>query len=102
MLPPSRVMGDRKLSTFRRYVWIQLTIFTFGIVGPIFLIIFFASQPDPNMKWAYWFGLFITYADIMIALALTKTTGDYKPPDHVRTALTLAKRMQGKRGFNLD
>jgi hypothetical protein len=64
------------LSTFRRYVWIQLTVFTFGIVGPIFLITFFASQPDPNMKWAYWFGLFITYADIMIALALTKASVD--------------------------
>jgi hypothetical protein len=38
----------------------------------------------------------------MIALALTKTTGDDKPPDHVRTALTLAKRMQGKRGFGSD
>ena len=102
MLPPSRVMGDCILSTFWRYVWIQLTIFTFGIVGPIFLVIFFASQPDPNMKWAYWFGLFITYADIMIALALTKTTGDDKPPDHVRTALALAKRIQGKRGFDVD
>lgn len=64
------------MSTFRRYVWIQLTVFTFGIVGPIFLITFFASQPDPNMKWAYWFGLFITYADIMIALALTKASVD--------------------------
>jgi hypothetical protein len=64
------------LSTFRRYVWIQLTVFTLGIVGPIFLITFFASQPDPNMKWAYWFGLFITYADIMIALALTKASVD--------------------------
>jgi hypothetical protein len=48
----------------------------FGIVGPIFLIMFFASQPDPAMKWAYWAGLFITTADVLIALALTKATGD--------------------------
>jgi hypothetical protein len=32
------------MSTFWRYVRIQLTVFLFGIVGPIFLIIFFASR----------------------------------------------------------
>jgi len=53
-------------------------MFVFGIVGPIFLIIFFASQPDPSMKWAYWAGLFITTADVLIALALTKATGEGK------------------------
>jgi len=66
------------LSTFWRYIWIQLMMFVFGIVGPIFLIIFFASQPDPSMKWAYWAGLFITTADVLIALALTKATGEGK------------------------
>jgi hypothetical protein len=75
LLSQSAAMGDCSVSTFRRYVVIQLTMFLFGIVGPIFLIIFFASQPDPSLKWAYWAGLFITYADVMIALALTKTTG---------------------------
>ncbi|VBA47055.1 hypothetical protein LAUMK191_00760 [Mycobacterium attenuatum] len=59
------------MATFRRYVVIQLMMFVFGIVGPIFLVMFFVSQPDPMMKWAYWMGLFITYADVMIALALT-------------------------------
>ena len=66
------------MSTFWRYIWIQLMMFVFGIVGPIFLIIFFASQPDPSMKWAYWAGLFITTADVLIALALTKATGEGK------------------------
>lgn len=56
-------------------------MFVFGIVGPIFLITFFASQPDPAMRWAYWAGLFITYIDIVIALGLTKSTGDVKVPD---------------------
>jgi len=51
-------------------------MFVFGVVGPIFLIVFFAAQPDPAMKWAYWSGLFITYFDIVIALGLTKSTGD--------------------------
>jgi hypothetical protein len=54
----------------------QLWIFVFGIIGPIFLVVFFASQPDPGVKWAYWFGLFITYADIMVALIITKGTLD--------------------------
>jgi hypothetical protein len=39
----------RLVATFWRYVRIQLIVFVFGIVGPIFLIIFFATQPDPSM-----------------------------------------------------
>jgi hypothetical protein len=85
------------LSTFWRYIWIQLTMFVFGIVGPIFLVMFFASQPDPSMKWAYWAGLFTTAADVLIALALTKATGDYGASTDVRAALTVANRLQGKR-----
>ena len=48
--------------------------FVFGIVGPIFLIMYFASQPDPTVRWAYWIGLFITTADVLIALGLTAST----------------------------
>ena len=48
-------------------------MFVFGIVGPIFLIVYFAAQPDPTLKWMYWFGLFITAADVLIALALTSS-----------------------------
>jgi len=68
------------VETFKRYIVIQLMMFVFGIVGPIFLIMFFVSQPDPTVKWAYWAGLFITAADILIALAITSATGDKKPP----------------------
>ncbi len=49
-------------------------MFVFGIVGPIFLIVFFASQPDPTLKWMYWAGLFVTFADVLIALGLTQST----------------------------
>jgi hypothetical protein len=42
-----------------------------SIVGPIFLIGYFAAQPDPTLKWMYWWGLFITAADVLIALGLT-------------------------------
>jgi hypothetical protein len=76
-------MGDdrrRLMSTFKRYVVIQAMTFVFGIVGPIFLIGYFAAQPDPTLKWMYWWGLFITAADVLIALgltmSLTKAEGD--------------------------
>jgi hypothetical protein len=49
----------------------QVMMFVFGIVGPIFLIGYFAAQPDPALKWMYWWGLFITAADVLVALWLT-------------------------------
>jgi hypothetical protein len=61
------------MSTFKRYVVIQAMTFVFGIVGPIFLIGYFAAQPDPTLKWMYWWGLFITAADVLIALGLTSS-----------------------------
>lgn len=59
------------MATFWRYVRIQLFVFLCGIVGPIFLGVYFASQPEPTLKWMYWTGLFITAADVLIALRLT-------------------------------
>jgi hypothetical protein len=65
------------VQTFKRYLVFQGMMFVFGIVGPIFLFGYFVSQPDPTMKWMYWWGLFITFADVLIALGLT-TTSDTK------------------------
>ena len=62
------------MATFKRYLAFQAMTFVFGIVGPIFLIMYFASQPDPTVRWAYWTGLFITAADVLIALGLTGST----------------------------
>jgi hypothetical protein len=90
------------VATFWRYIRIQLTIFVFGIVGPIFLVVFFATQPDPSMKWAYWTGLFITAADVLIALALTKASDPKKPPADTRVAIAVAKRLQSRRGHTSD
>lgn len=94
MLPP--------VATFWRYVKIQLTVFVFGCVGPIFLGIYFATQPDPTMKWAYWAGLFITTADVLIALALTSASDPKKPPADVRLAAAVAKRRQSKGGYTSE
>lgn len=62
------------MSTFWLYVRIQLMMFVFGIVGPIFLLLYFAMQPDPTVRWMYWWGLLITTADILIAIAFTERT----------------------------
>ena len=70
----------------------------FDIAGPIFLIIFFATQPDPSMKWAYWAGLFITAAEVLIALAITNASDPKKPPAGVRVASAVAKRKQSSGG----
>jgi hypothetical protein len=64
------------MSTFKRYVVIQLMTLLIGIVGPIFLFVYFAAQPDPMLKWMYWAGLFITAADVLIALAITRSVAE--------------------------
>jgi hypothetical protein len=64
------------VETFWRYVRVQLFVFVCGIVGPIFLAVYFASQPEPTLKWMYWVGLVITTADVLIALAVTS---GYRP-----------------------
>jgi hypothetical protein len=86
------------MSTFWRYVKIQAMMFVFGCVGPIFLTIYFATQPEPSMKWAYWAGLFITAADVLIALSLTSASDPARAPADVRVATAVAKRMQSGRG----
>jgi hypothetical protein len=62
------------MSTFWRYVRIQLFVFLCGVVGPIFLAVYFAAQPEPSLKWMYWCGLFITTGDVLIALGLTNAS----------------------------
>jgi hypothetical protein len=64
------------MSEFWHYVRIQLMIFVFGIVGPIFLIAYFAIQPEPDTRWMFWWGLFITTADVLIALSIASQPRD--------------------------
>ncbi|ULN45042.1 hypothetical protein [Mycolicibacterium goodii] len=47
-------------------------VFVVGIVGPIFLIIYFVAQPDPTIKWMYYTGLLLTAGEILIALNVTE------------------------------
>jgi hypothetical protein len=70
------------MATFWVYLRIQATVFVFGIIGPIFLIVYFAAQPDPTMKWMYYIGLVITAIDVLVALALTSNAvADRVPVD---------------------
>lgn len=41
-----------------------------GLVGPIFLIVYFALGADPLLKWMFWVGLVVTAIDVLAALAL--------------------------------
>jgi hypothetical protein len=54
-----------------RYVKAQLMVLLCGgLVGPIFLAIFFATGQDPLFKWMFWTGLLVTAVDVLVALAL--------------------------------
>ncbi|UUO01240.1 SHOCT domain-containing protein [Mycolicibacterium novocastrense] len=54
-----------------RYIKVQAFVLLCGIVGPIFLVVYFATGGDPLLKWMLWTGLLITAADVLIALAIT-------------------------------
>jgi len=55
-----------------RYVKAQLTVLLFGgLVGPIFLVVYFATGQQSLLQWMFYVGLLITVADVLIALWLT-------------------------------
>lgn len=58
---------------FTRYLKAQLLVLLCGgLVGPIFLIVFFALGPmaRPELNWMFWAGLVVTAAGVLAALAL--------------------------------
>jgi hypothetical protein len=56
---------------FGRYLKSQITVLLCGgLVGPIFLVVYFALGQMSLMKWMFWVGLLITAADVLVALAL--------------------------------
>ena len=62
------------METFLVYLKLQAMCLVFGVVGPIFLGVYFATQPDPTLRWMYYWGLVITAIDVLIALGLTDQT----------------------------
>src|SRR6476659_600569 len=54
-----------------RYIKSQIIVLICGgLVGPIFLAVYFATGQSGLLKWMFWVGLLITAADVLIALAL--------------------------------
>jgi hypothetical protein len=56
-----------------RYLKSQMMVLLCGgLVGPIFLVVYFAlgQATRPYIQWMFWVGLLITAADVLIALAL--------------------------------
>ncbi|WP_123026962.1 SHOCT domain-containing protein [Mycolicibacterium stellerae] len=54
-----------------RYIKAQLMVLLCGgLVGPIFLAVYFATGQQSLLKWMFYVGLLITAADVLIALAL--------------------------------
>jgi hypothetical protein len=55
-----------------RYLKTQLLVLLCGgLVGPIFLVVYFTLGLGSLLQWMLWVGLLITVADVLIALALT-------------------------------
>ncbi|BBX98208.1 hypothetical protein MLAC_35020 [Mycobacterium lacus] len=55
-----------------RYIKMQLLVLLCGgLVGPIFLVVYFALGLGSLLSWMFYAGLIITVADVLIALALT-------------------------------
>jgi hypothetical protein len=64
-------------SVLMRYLKAQgIILLCGGLVGPIFLIVYFALGPmaRPALNWMYWVGLLVTAADVLIALGMTNGT----------------------------
>ncbi|BBZ68528.1 MAG: hypothetical protein U0R77_01090 [Mycolicibacterium insubricum] len=71
------------MATFKKYLIFQAMTLTFGIVGPIFLIVYFAAQPEPELRWMYFAGLTITTIDVLVALVLAGAEKDDAPVTHL-------------------
>jgi hypothetical protein len=55
-----------------RYIKTQLMVLLCGgLVGPIFLVVYFALGLGDILSWMFYAGLIVTVADVLIALALT-------------------------------
>lgn len=56
----------------RRYLKSQLMVLLFGgLIGPIFILVYFATGEVSSIKALYYLGVIITAADVLAALALT-------------------------------
>ena len=83
-----------------RYLKAQVSVLLFGgLVGPIFLIVYFAlgAMARPYIQWMFWVGLFITAADVLVALALANAgaKAEIKHQELTRTGVLVLARITG-------
>ncbi|BBZ45833.1 membrane protein [Mycobacterium parmense] len=65
-------MQAEENTVLARYLKAQLVVLLCGgLVGPIFLVVYFALGLGSLLQWMLYVGLLITVADVVIALALT-------------------------------
>lgn len=58
----------------RRYLKAQVGVLLGGgLVGPIFLAVYFGAGADDELKWMFYTGLLVSAADVLVALALTNS-----------------------------
>src|ERR1700722_10225270 len=63
---------SEELHMLARYIKMQLLVLLCGgLVGPIFLVVYFTMGLGSLLSWMFYVGLLITVADVLIALALT-------------------------------
>lgn len=54
-----------------RYLKAQVMVLLCGgLVGPIFLAVYFYTGQDELLKWMFWTGLLVTAIDVLVALGL--------------------------------
>jgi hypothetical protein len=53
-----------------RYLKIQARMLFYGMIGPVFVVMYFLSDRDPFMNWFLWSGLLVT-AVTVLAVAFT-------------------------------
>lgn len=56
---------------FWRYLKVQASILLYGLIGPFFLFLYFASDKDPFMNWFLWSGLAVTAVCVVTAVVIT-------------------------------
>jgi hypothetical protein len=63
---------SEEIHVLARYLKTQLLVLLCGgLVGPIFLVVYFTLRLGSLLHWMFYVGLLITVADVLIALALT-------------------------------
>jgi hypothetical protein len=54
-----------------RYLKVQARMLFYGMIGPVFVVMYFFSDRDPFMNWFLWSGLLVIAVTVLLAVAFT-------------------------------